>query len=261
MLAFTFLTLAISALSCAQPTLHARDDDSNDPKVWAPILKNYYETLGKKVERIRDEPGFPGVPECNLATASRPIASPALPTPSAGQQLMHVAIGRGTQNYTCADSSSSTNPVPIGAKASLYNASCTASLYPDLLQQMPSVSLQYDLPENDKKSKPTGLDLSGHHFFIDATSATFDMNTKANSFGVCISGKKAASPAPSGALKGQNGEGYGAVPWLYLEAKAGSTGFKTVYRLNTAGGSPPPNCQGLASTFEVQYAAEYWFYQ
>lgn len=261
MLSLTWLTLALSALTCAQPTLQARDDDGNDPEIWTPTLRTYYEILGMKVEKIRDAPGFPGAPECKLSITTRPITNPPLPTPAAGQELMHVAIGRGTQNYTCADSSSSAKPVPIGARAKLYNASCFAGPYPDLVEQMSRVALQYVVPENEQKFKPLGLELSGHHFFPDATSPTFDMNTRIDAFGFCIAGKKAASPAPSNAAKGPNGQGYGAVPWLYLEAKAGSTGFKTVYRLHTAGGLPPPTCDGMGPTFEVQYAAQYWFYQ
>lgn len=120
----------------------------------------------------------------------------------------------------------------------------------------PNVTLQNDLPDKDKKIKPAGLAYSGHHYFSDSTSAAFDLNTKKNSFGICISGKMAASPAPSGAPKGQNGVGFGAVPWLYLTGKPINTGFSTVYRLNTAGGAAPPSCEGMPSTFEVQYATE-----
>jgi hypothetical protein len=126
---------------------------------------------------------------------------------------------------------------------------------------LPGMVLQYDLPKDDKKFKPAGLEFSGDHYFSDGTSAAFNLNTKEQSLGLCISGKKAASPAPKDAPKGQNGQGFGAVPWLYLEEKSGNTGAKTVYRLNTAGGSPPPTCEGIGKTFEIEYATEYWFYQ
>lgn len=35
---------------------------------------------------------------------------------------------------------------------------------------------------------------------------------------------------------------------------------KEIYRVNTAGGNPPKTCDGMPTTFEIQYAAEYWFY-
>ncbi|CRK45450.1 hypothetical protein BN1723_006616 [Verticillium longisporum] len=33
-----------------------------------------------------------------------------------------------------------------------------------------------------------------------------------------------------------------------------------IYRLTTAGGSPPSSCAGQPESFQVQYAAAYWFY-
>lgn len=52
------------------------------------------------------------------------------------------------------------------------------------------------------------------------------------------------------------------MPWLKLTARSGATGnLEEVYRVNTAGGNPPATCAGMPATFEVQYAAEYWFYQ
>jgi hypothetical protein len=69
--------------------------------------------------------------------------------------------------------------------------------------------------------------------------------------------KNASTPAPVGAVKGQGEVGYGAVPWLKLITKNGSTGgLEEVYRLNTAGGQPPTTCTGMPAAFEVQYAAE-----
>lgn len=54
----------------------------------------------------------------------------------------------------------------------------------------------------------------------------------------------------------------GSVPWLKLGHLAtGETGsIMEVYRMQTAGGSPPATCAGMGSAFEVPYAAEYWFW-
>lgn len=70
-------------------------------------------------------------------------------------------------------------------------------------------------------------------------------------------GKNASVPAPSGAPLGQNNVGLGAVAWLKLLTKSTATGdLQEVYRINTAGGSPPATCAGMPAAFEVQYAAE-----
>ncbi len=66
-------------------------------------------------------------------------------------------------------------------------------------------------------------------------------------------------PAPAGADPGP--QGYGAVDWRALTAVAGSVGLTEVYRVETAGGNPPANCNGFeGTTVLVQYAAMYWFY-
>ena len=73
--------------------------------------------------------------------------------------------------------------------------------------------------------------------------------------------------APSNAVAGPYGKGEGAVSWLLLSSNdspdwnGGVCDFKAVYQLNTAGGNPPKMCTGQAASFEVQYAAEYWFFK
>ena len=56
------------------------------------------------------------------------------------------------------------------------------------------------------------------------------------------------------------GQGFGAVDWLQLKAKSGSTELMEAYRVFTAGGKAPSTCEGQPATFEMQYSAEYWFY-
>ena len=79
--------------------------------------------------------------------------------------------------------------------------------------------------------------------------------------GLVVGNKAAMSSAPANATKGQNGEGNGAVAWLYLNTTSATQGdVRAVYRVNTAGGNPPATCEGSDAVFSVQYAAEYWFY-
>jgi hypothetical protein len=191
-----------------------------------------------------------------------PQAPAPLPAPDTGCHVTHVAVGRGTQNYTCASSTAADIPVAIGALANLYNASCLAANYPDLLRQIPALALQYPLPTQGQALKASNLLQSGQHFFTDLTTPTFNMDVNKD-FGMLFGKKLNASTAPTDAVKGQGGQGYGAVPWLKIVQKTGfdSINFSEAYRVNTAGGNPPPNCAGQPPSFQVQYAAEYWLYE
>lgn len=105
------------------------------------------------------------------------------------------------------------------------------------------------------------LDLSGHHYFIDLTTAYFNLDTSSHDYGTGAFKKVNASAAPDGAAVGQGGQGYGAVPWLKLNAKnAQGQNMQEVYRLNTAGGQAPKTCEGQDKSFEIEYAAEYWIW-
>jgi hypothetical protein len=185
------------------------------------------------------------------------IAPTPLPTPSEGLILKHVAIGRGTQNYTCG-SDSSAAPVAIGALATLYNATCVAATYPDVLAMLPGVALQFNLTGTDQASlSPSNLLVSGHHFFLNLTTPFFNLDTSTEDLGTAPSMKNNSVAAPAGSILGQYGVGNGAVAWLKLLTLDGATGnLQEVYRLNTAGGNPPTTCAGMPDAFEVQYAAE-----
>lgn len=104
-------------------------------------------------------------------------------------------------------------------------------------------------------------DLSGHHFFTDATTPYFDLDTALHQYGAGAFKKLNATAAPADASPGQNGKGNGAVAWLKLGAKnSADQTMKEVYRVNTAGGNPPKTCTGADAAFTVEYSAEYWIY-
>lgn len=277
----TCLLLALSATTYAQPLTKAQENDLEAKYSWAPVLQSYYQAVGKHVAEIRTtRKNILSIP-CDLSQAVQPVAPSPLPTPSL--TLTHVAIGRGTQvsngpnrqaadacsatltdthqNYTCQGKAPTDAPVALGAVASLYNASCFAATYPDLLALGPGAALQFPYPTENKASlPPSNLELSGHHYFTDATTPAFDLDTKADRLGYVLTKKLTSTPAPPLA-DGQSPVGYGNVAWLLLEAKAGSHGtIQQVYRLNTAGGNPPKTCNDQPEFFEEQYAAEYWFY-
>ena len=69
-----YLTVALSAIACAHPSLVARvtSPSTEDPNAWTPTLRDYFEAVGAHVETIRDAPSFPGPPACNVQTAVMP---------------------------------------------------------------------------------------------------------------------------------------------------------------------------------------------
>lgn len=161
-------------------------------------------------------------------------------------------MGRGTQNYTCDTSSPSSAPIATGAVATLFNASCVAALYPDLLERIPGMAVHFPLTE-DHKLGPASLPVSGTHYFTNGTTPFFALEQSGSDIGEAPCQKNSSTPAPFTAAVGQLGEA--AVPWLKLTTVEGATRkMKEVYRLTTAGGSPPATCEGMASEFTVQYA-------
>ncbi|KAK0843906.1 hypothetical protein LTR03_008392 [Friedmanniomyces endolithicus] len=189
-----------------------------------------------------------------------PGADSNAPTCDLSQAVM--PTGRGTQNYTCDLTNTTSPPVAVGAKATLFNVSCLAADHPALLAKLPSIALDLPIPSSDgDDSSPAYQDISGHHFFLDATTPCFDLDTTLHQYGTGQFKKANSSAAPTDAMLGTNGQGFGSVTWLKLDAKdAAGQVLQEVYRLNTAGGQPPKTCQGMAAAFEVQYSAEYWIW-
>jgi hypothetical protein len=133
-----------------------------------------------------------------------------------------------------------------------------AAIYPNVLATIPNAVLQINLTDSNQATlNPVGLDISGHHFFLDSKTPFFDLNTDAMQLGQAPFSKNGTVSAPAGSPNGQGGVGYGSVAWLQLLAKTGATGnLMEAYRVNTAGGSPPPTCANMPATFSVQYASE-----
>lgn len=191
---------------------------------------------------------------CDLSNVKLPVAPTPLAAVGDGYTLRHIAIGRGTQNYTCASSTSSDIPVAAGAVAALFNATCDAArLNVQVLADVTRLSLNYAIPTTPAAEKR----LSGHHEFTEKKIPLFKLQTPAVNYGYVQATLDAVkSAAPKDASKGSNG--LGSVPWIKLNAVEGD--YKEVYRIHTAGGVAPKTCEGLASGFTVEYSAQYWFY-
>ena len=146
--------------------------------------------------------------------------------------------------------------------ATLFNASCIASAYPDLLDVLTAVSLQFDvetLDDSDARMKlmgPTNMLYSGQHLFTSDGVPYFNLNEgRLDNMGEAYCAKLNDTPAPPEATAGHTGEP--AVAWLKLKTVADSTeDIQEVYRIGTAGGSPPATCADSPEDFIVEYAAQ-----
>lgn len=175
----------------------------------------------------------PEAPSCDLSGVAQPPNG--LAPPAADLSLVLVALGRGTQNYTCGVNTTAA-PSAFGAVAQLFNASCAISSNPSA--DTISLAAIEDTP------------VVGSHYFTDVTTPDFDViglgNTQAKK------AEEVLAPKPSADVK-----------WLRLEAQASSTSaVKQIYRLNTVGGLAPSNCDGRAEgeVITVAYEAQYWIY-
>jgi len=208
------------------------------------------------------------LPSFTIRTSSSSLAlnqpsSSLPPAPPTGTVLKFVALGVGTQNYTCATpSSAAVAPASFGAKATLYNAGAFLSTDKFMIQPLPAMALGVYTMSGGHMALASilGLPVLGEHHFNGAMQPTFDLSAVSAQ----LVGKKTGDvPAPVDACKGT--ENAGAVDWLYLtDASNGDGvtfgGVTAVYRIETAGGKNPTTCQNSAAEFNVPYAAEYWFY-
>ncbi|KAJ5798734.1 uncharacterized protein N7503_006239 [Penicillium pulvis] len=244
--------LSLVAVSSAAPTNFF--DDAYD---FSEELLGYYSKVSQKINQIGQTSEASAV-QCDTSKISLPSYASSLPSPT-GLSPLYVGLGRGTQNYTCADSTSGSTPTAIGAVANLYNTTCLAANYPEVLQMLPTIAYKIAIPTSEYATfPPANLELMGHHFFYNSTTPEFNLDTTTEKqYGIAMTNKIDTIDAPSSATEGQ----YGAVAWLYLKAVSGTVGnYKAVYRVDTASGSPPTTCKGMESSFEIQYAALYYFY-
>jgi len=155
--------------------------------------------------------------------------------------------------------------------ATLFNTSCLAAINPFMLSLVPPAAVTAPKPGNDKMLFPAQSLASGHHYFTAAVP-TFNLHTKTANYGISFTKKVAAVAAPTTSVSGESDlgpDGSKPVAWLKLQVNTPNGDVdvvdqvrmvKEIYRVNTAGGSAPATCAGMDETFEVQYAAEYWFF-
>ncbi|KAK4152928.1 hypothetical protein C8A00DRAFT_15803 [Chaetomidium leptoderma] len=252
--ALLFLVSALSASVWAAPTFPNLSPDASIPDNIR-TLSEYFNLLASKVQdsRLLAVP-----PVCDLSRMSLPAGASDLPAPSPGLTLKHIAIGRGTQNYTCDPATPGEAPKAVGALATLFNASCVVATSPELASTLGRAALHFPVAQSEPSQRlaPSNLGVSGVHYFRDATTAFFNLDVApAWQIGEIPCAKNASTPAPADAPRGLQREA--AVAWLKLNARPGATGgLQEVYRVETVGGSPPATCAGMKDSFEVQYATQ-----
>ncbi|KAF2190602.1 hypothetical protein K469DRAFT_721508 [Zopfia rhizophila CBS 207.26] len=163
---------------------------------------------------------------CDLTEVKQPANT--LQVPGDDLSLVLIALGRGTQNYTCADEAAT--PASFGAMAQLFNASCAVAS-----NEMGTLS-----------EDPAAI---GMHFFVDSTTPDFDIIGLGNT--QLKKAESVAAPSPAD------------VPWLRLEALNKETNpVRQIYRLETRGGLAPTSCSGqqAGAVVTIEYEAQYWIY-
>ncbi|OQN98549.1 hypothetical protein B0A48_15811 [Cryoendolithus antarcticus] len=181
---------------------------------------------------------------------------PGFPPPPPGASPVFIALGVGTQNYTC-NATSLTFGSNV-ALADLYDVTRFINA-----NTKNSITNLYLAASTTPIKNPLQLQHIGKHYFtktVSGNSPNFDFTESGKGF---LQAKKVASvTAPADAWAGLKGQAYGAVDWLYLvDNGAGvSRQLGSVYRVETAGGKPPASCKAGEQAF-VPYAAEYWFYR
>jgi hypothetical protein len=148
-----------------------------------------------------------------------------LPAPPATMTLKAIALGRGTQNYTCATPSSTAVPVQLGAKATLYDASLLAATNPAVFNTLPgrAVQVSSEIVADVAAQMLHSNAVLGVHYFDSTGVPVFDLG----STGFFRGAKIGDIPAPAGAPVGPAGTG--AVDWLDLSDKGGSIGLGVGY--------------------------------
>ncbi|KAH7128340.1 hypothetical protein B0J11DRAFT_268666 [Dendryphion nanum] len=201
---------------------------------------------------------FKAASVCNLDGLTIPIAPTALPAIGEGLHVAHIAVGWGTQNYTCANST--TKPVQVGALAHLYNVTCqTATTDSEIIHTNLDYFYKY-IESNEGVRERT---LSGLHDFTADGVPRFNLSTPEHNYGIVLAKKDAGSDAPKPTPTGSattTGSSLPDIPWLKLKATGGD--YKEVYRVETRGGSAPASCsETKIGTFEIPYFAVYYFVQ
>jgi len=187
--------------------------------------------LAQSFSHIANELSHTSLGNCSLANASLPLndTKSVLPDPSSPLTLKYIALGRGTQNYSCpstnASSRNTTTPKATGAAATLFDASCIASASMTLLHELPAVagrttlgSLAFMAEILSSTTNSSDL-IIGEHYFNAAGEPFFDLKlSRDDTWMVATKKTSVSAPARAYTSKTESKD----VAWLRLERKEGN---------------------------------------
>ena len=162
--------------------------------------------------------------------------------PASNKTLALLALGRGTFNYSCEHAEPANAPAYIEQYTELYDATPFLPLLVDIEILRTYVQQLYEYDYGDVKN--TSLECIGAIGTLDGTAVvtlyeidTFEANL--------------VETLPSPDDPATNG--------LWAHSRSPENDWE-MYRVQMVGGAVPATCDGQTGTFDIEYAAEYWFY-
>lgn len=166
----------------------------------------------------------------------------SLSAPIAGKTLKQLTLGRGTFTYTCADTDPTNQASYLSESVDLYDVAAILPFLPSeaTLHSLVPQFYAYDYSELSNSSlKCVGNVYTDH-------GATMTALYNFDTFPVVV--QASVNPPDSAAFNAK---------WVYSTTLDNAW---EVYRVETYGGATPPTCKDHNGTFELGFAAEYWFY-
>lgn len=176
-----------------------------------------------------------------LETHNRP-GEPSLSVPGTDKRLAAVAIGHGSFNYTCEGAEAANGPVFVEQFTDLYDA---LPLFLDGFDEDKFHTLIQAMYEHDYPTlKNTSLECTGSIGTFNGTAVV--ILSEIDTFEATI---VETVPAPD----------YPEANGLWAHSRSLDDDWE-MYRIEMVGGLVPSTCEGLDSSFDIPYAAGYWFY-
>jgi Protein of unknown function (DUF3455) len=165
-----------------------------------------------------------------------------LSPPGANKFLALLALGRGTFNYSCEDAQPANAPAFKEQYTELYDAtpllplSSDEDYFHDLIEDL----YKYDYGQNMNSTLECVGSIGTLHGTAVVTLYEIDI------FDAYIEESHPSHDEPD-----VNGV------WAHSRSPDGNW---EMYRVRMVGGAVPKTCQGWEGSFDVPYAAEYWFF-
>ncbi|KAL0571272.1 hypothetical protein V5O48_010689 [Marasmius crinis-equi] len=197
---------------------------------------------------------------CDVLDVNVEVCS--LPPPE--EPTSFIALGVGTQNYTC---SSAGNYTSAGASATIIDISCTYADHE--WHSIARTAYEYWTLAPDSVSPSDMMEVLhpdfgdlvslGHHYFVTnpvnssaGISPKWDFTSYFDdSSAFVVAARTGDIPAPDDPSDN--------VDWLQMKGMGGQGNLAhSIYRTHTQGGQPPVKCSSGSEPITVKYTALYW---